>query len=159
VTISADAAGPVASDRAKSVEAVRALARASRMLDRSSDELSLAHYRVLAAIASGDERASRVASRLALGKPTVSAAVDSLCQRGLLARSGVAGDQRAAALALTAAGRALLARVEAEMIGRLEELCARTPDGERLVQALVWLGSAIDEALAERAAGARAARR
>src|ERR1700685_3261276 len=86
------------------VEAVRALSRASRLLERASGELSLAHYRVLSAIASGDERASRIAARLALGKPTVSAAVSALCRRELLTRSDVAADQRAAALELTEAG-------------------------------------------------------
>jgi DNA-binding MarR family transcriptional regulator len=129
----------------EAVDAVRALARASRVLERASGELSLAHYRVLSAVAAGDERASRVANRLALGKPTVSAAVDSLGQRGLLLRESVEGDQRAASLRLTAAGAALLARVEKEMIGRIEDLCARTPDGRQLLESLVWLGAAIDE--------------
>jgi DNA-binding MarR family transcriptional regulator len=133
------------------VDAVRALARASRVLERASGELSLAHYRVLSAVAAGDERASRVANRLALGKPTVSAAVDSLSQRGLLLRESVEGDQRAASLRLTAAGAALLSRVEAAMIGRIEDLCARTPDGPQLMESLVWLGAAVDEMQDERA--------
>src|ERR1700722_4197232 len=94
------AAGPI-------IEAVRALSRVSRLLERASGELSLSHYRVLSAIASGDQRASRVAARLAVGKPTISASVESLCQRGLLARSAVDGDHRAAALHLTAAGEAV----------------------------------------------------
>lgn len=135
------------------VEAVRALARASSVLDRSSPHLSLAHYRVLSAIASGDERASRVAERLAVGKPAVSAAVDSLCQRGLLTRSGVAGDHRAAALRLTPEGSALLDQVEAEMVARLDDLCARTPDPERMLETLVWLGAAIDDRRRQRTAG------
>ena len=122
------------------------------MLERASGELSLAHYRVLSAIASGDERASRVANRLAIGKPTISAAVEALCRRGLLVRSEVEGDQRAASLRVTAEGAALLGRVEAEMIGRIEDLCARTPDGRQLMDSLVWLGAAIDETQAERAA-------
>lgn len=137
-----------------SVEAVRALARASKVLERSSGELCLAHYRVLSAIASGDERASRIAARLALGKPTISSTIDALCQRGLLVREGVEGDQRAAALSLSAAGEQTLRRAEAEMIETLDELCERTPDGARLIEALVWLGSAIDASAAERA-GAR----
>jgi DNA-binding MarR family transcriptional regulator len=141
------------------VEAVRALARASRILERASGELNLAHYRVLSAIASGDERASRIAARLALGKPTVSATVDSLCQRGLLNRTGARGDQRVAVLSLTDAGRALLDGVEAEMVGRIEDLLTRTPGGEGLIESLVWLGNAIDEAmvarLAERRGGAK----
>jgi DNA-binding MarR family transcriptional regulator len=68
----------VARDRARAVEAVRSLARASSVLERSSPLLSLAHYRVLAAIAQGDERASNIARKLAIGKPTVSVAVESL---------------------------------------------------------------------------------
>jgi DNA-binding MarR family transcriptional regulator len=131
-------------------EAVRALARASRVLERASSELSLAHYRVLSAIDSGDKRGSLIAARLAVGKPTVSAAVEALCQRGLLVRSGVEGDQRVAALGLTTEGRALLDRVEAEMVTRIDDLCARTPDGAQLMESLVWLGDAIDEVVAER---------
>ena len=139
-------------EHSSQIEAVRALARASRFLERASGELSLAHYRVLAAIASGDERASRVARRLAIGKPTISASVEALSQRGLLERSHVAGDQRATSLRLTEAGTALLDRVEDEMTARIGRLCAHTPDGDRLLEALTWLGAAIDQVQAERAA-------
>jgi DNA-binding MarR family transcriptional regulator len=141
--------------RARAVEAVRALARASSALERSSSHLGLAHYRVLTAIAQGNERASNVARTLAIGKPTVSAAVESLCQRGLLARSRVAGDQRAAALHLTPAGETLLEQVETEMISRIYELCDRTPDGEQLIESLVWLGAAMDSRLADRLSARR----
>ncbi|MCL2393163.1 MAG: MarR family winged helix-turn-helix transcriptional regulator [Acidimicrobiaceae bacterium] len=132
--------------------AVRALARASRLLERASSELSLAHYRVLAAIASGDVRATRIAARLAVGKPAISAAVESLCQRGLLARSVVKGDQRAAALHLTPSGRAVLDRVEAEMTRQLSELSTHMPEPRQLFESLVWLDAAIEADLAERAA-------
>ncbi len=132
------------------IEAVRALARVSRFLERASDELSLAHYRVLSAVASGDERASRVAHRLSLGKPAVSAAVDALTSRGLLSRSDVKDDQRATTLALTAEGHALLSRVEADMTERLNQVSARTPDAKQLLESLVWMGTAIDELRAEK---------
>jgi DNA-binding MarR family transcriptional regulator len=139
-------------ERARLVQAVRALARASRVLERASGELNLAHYRVLSAVASGDERASRVAARLALGKPTVSAAVDALCRRGLLTRTAEAGDQRAIALSLTAAGHVLLERAEDEMVARIRNLSARTPDAAQVIESLGWIGGAIDEAYAERIA-------
>ena len=144
-----------ARDRAAAVQAVRALARASSALERSSPNLSLAHYRVLTAVAQGNERASNIARKLAIGKPTVSVAVESLCQRGLLARSGVAGDQRAAALHLTPAGQTLLDQVETEMIIRIYDLCDRTPDGRQLIESLVWLGQAMDSRLADRLAARR----
>ncbi|MBB4684225.1 MarR family winged helix-turn-helix transcriptional regulator [Amycolatopsis jiangsuensis] len=144
---SATPAGPAPEATA---QAVRALARASRVLERSSAALNLAHYRVLAAISSGDERASRVARRLALGRPAISAAVDSLGKRGLVVRGDVDGDQRATALSLTPQGETLLAEAEAEMAVRVADLVSRTPDPEQMLLALRWLGSAIDEAVAER---------
>jgi DNA-binding MarR family transcriptional regulator len=134
------------------VQAIRALARMARQLERSSGDLNLAHYRVLSAVADGDERASRVADRLALGKPTVSAAVESLCKRGLLSREDAAEDRRAATLTLTPAGEAALAAVEEEMLGRLEDLTARTPDGDAVLESLGRLGEALDEVAAERLA-------
>ncbi|MHB1975272.1 MAG: MarR family winged helix-turn-helix transcriptional regulator [Acidimicrobiales bacterium] len=132
------------------VEAVRALSRVSRLLETASVDLSLPHYRVLAAIAAGDERATRIASRLAVGKPSVSAAVESLSARGLLTRSEVAVDQRSTCLTLTEDGKRLLAEVEAEMASRLDAVAARTPSPEALLDALVTLGPAIETLLAER---------
>jgi len=146
--VSSAASRPTGRDLAAA--AVSGLARASRILERASDELSLAHFRVLSAVAEGDQRASRVARRLALGKPAVSAAVDALCARGLMARAGVSGDQRAAALSVTAEGRVVLRRVEAAMIDRLEELAAQAPDRAALLDALATLGAAIDKLRAER---------
>ncbi len=140
---------------ARDTEAVRALARASRVLERASGELSLAHYRVLSAVASGDERASRLAARLAVGKPAISAAVEALSHRQLLSRSGVAGDQRACCLRLTAAGAALLERVEQEMSEKLRALAARTSDPEAMLDALVEMGAAIDAAASDRHGGGR----
>jgi len=137
------------------VDAVRALARASRLLERASGEVNLAHYRVLAAIASGDQRASRIAAKLALGKPTVSASVESLCKRGLLVRSEVEGDQRAAALRLTGEGKRVLANWETAMAVWLDDICGRTPDAGLVVRALVWMGDAIEEIAAEQFAEGR----
>jgi DNA-binding MarR family transcriptional regulator len=131
------------------VDAIRALARVARTLERSSTELSLANYRVLAAIGSGDARATRVGRKLALGKPTVSATVDSLCARGLVTRSTVGEDQRAVALSLTGTGRVVLDRVEQAMTQRLADLIGRTPDPDRVWEALSWLGPAIDASLEE----------
>lgn len=132
------------------VRAIRALARVARLLERSSGDLNLAHYRVLSAIADGDERASRVADRLALGKPTVSAAVESLTRRGLIARADVAEDRRATTLTLTPAGEEALAAVDREMLGYLDDLLARTPDPATVLKSLGQLGNALDEVASER---------
>jgi DNA-binding MarR family transcriptional regulator len=132
-----------------SVEAIRALARSLRLLERASGEVNLAHYRVLAAIASGDQRASRIATKLALGKPTISASVESLCKRGLLARAGVAGDQRAAALQLTSDGERWLSAVETAMAAWLDDVCAKTPNPGQTLRALVSMGEAIEQMAVE----------
>ncbi len=132
--------------------AVLAAARLARVLDRAGGELGLAHYRFLTLVAAGDERASRLAERLALGKPAVSAAVATLVAQGLLTRDDVAGDQRAIRLQLSDEGRAVLARTEAAMADRLSQLVAGTEDPAATVNALVALGEAIDRDLAERRA-------
>ncbi len=132
------------------VSAVRALARASRMVERASDDLSLADYRVLAAVSSGEERASRLAARLAVGKPAISATVDSLNRRGLLRRDSVEGDARATSLAVTEEGRELFERTEGRMARQLELLAERTADPATLVGCLAALGDAIEDAVAER---------
>jgi DNA-binding MarR family transcriptional regulator len=138
------------------VRAIRALARVARLLERSSGDLNLAHYRVLSAIAEGSERASRVADRLTLGKPSVSAAVESLTKRGLLLREDVADDGRATTLSLTPAGEKALAAVDREMLGHLDDLLGRTADPARVLESLGELGEALDELAAERAARRKA---
>lgn len=142
-----------ATDAGGSIEAVRAIVRACRLLERASDELSLAHYRVLAAISSGEQRASRVARRLAVGKPTVSAAVDALVQRGLVERDIEAADNRASVLRLTSEGWEVLARVESAMVDRLTRLGELTDDPAGLVRGLVALGVALDGFRAAQTAG------
>jgi DNA-binding MarR family transcriptional regulator len=104
----------------------------------------------MSAVEAGDERASRVATRLALGKPAVSASVEALCARGLLVRSVVAGDQRAVQLSLTEAGRAQLEDARRAMTAILEDLAGRTECRGELISALLALGSAIEQAAADR---------
>jgi DNA-binding MarR family transcriptional regulator len=133
------------------IEAVRALSRLSRIVNPGVGGLSTADYRVMSAIGSGEDRASRLAARLALGKPTISATVESLCRRGLVIRSGVPGDSRAVALALSPIGGQVLELVESRMSRQLELLCERTPDAEQVVRSLTWIAAAIEAAVLERA--------
>jgi DNA-binding MarR family transcriptional regulator len=124
----------------------------SRLLERASGELSPAHYRVLAAVADGHERASHVAARLALGKPTISASVDALSRRGLITRETAPDDQRVVALKLTAAGAAVLAEAEQAMLARLDEVLAHSRQGDDIVAALARLAAGLDALAAERLA-------
>lgn len=123
--------------------AVTAIARSARILERASGELGLAHFRVLSAIDGGDARATRIAQRLTLGKPAVSAAIETLVRRGLVRRDA-ADDQRAVTLSLTRQGCRLLRHAEGEMTRRLDALLARTPDSGAVLRALVELGEAVE---------------
>ncbi|MBN9619506.1 MAG: MarR family transcriptional regulator [Actinobacteria bacterium] len=121
----------------------------SRLLERASGDLSLAHYRVLAAVDDGEERASHVATRLALGKPTISATVDALCRRGYLVRDP-APDQRAATLRLTASGAAALAAAETAMRERFAAVLQHTERPADVVAGLGRLGLGLDRLAADR---------
>jgi DNA-binding MarR family transcriptional regulator len=154
--VDAGAAPPAGADL--SVSAVRAAARLSRLLERAAGDLGLAHYRVLSAVADGEGRASRVAERLALGRPTVSAAVESLCRQGLVERREAPGDLRAVDLGLTPEGSARLDDIERHLVAALHELCRRIPDGPALTAGLATLGPALDQLASERLDRKRQAR-
>jgi DNA-binding MarR family transcriptional regulator len=128
----------------------RTLARLARVLERACCELTLSQYRVLALVARGDERASKLAGRLALAKPTITAAVDALVEHGLVSRSGVEGDRRGVRLAVTAEGQAALARAEAAMAERLGPLISGCAHPGLVVQAVSELEQALDARLEAR---------
>jgi DNA-binding MarR family transcriptional regulator len=128
-------------------EAVRALSRLSRIVERASDELSGADYRVMAAIVGGEARATRLASRLALGKPAISSSIDSLSRRGLVVKSSVEGDNRAIELSLSPDGAELFQRMEARMTRQLQLLAERTSDPAATVRAISELGDVIEASM------------
>jgi DNA-binding MarR family transcriptional regulator len=123
---------------------VQALARLSRAMERAAAPLSLADYRALSAIVAGEERASRLAERLAVGKPSISATVDSLARRGLISRERVAADQRAVTLAVTRAGQEAYEQARRRMADRLAEIIGLTSDASASLGALADLGQAIE---------------
>jgi DNA-binding MarR family transcriptional regulator len=124
------------------VPAARSLALLARKLERACGVLSLPQYRVLAMVAAGDERSSRLAERLAVARPTVTAVVDGLVERHLLAREAVEGDRRSIRLRVTADGAAALANAETAMAESLEDLFAEVTDREGLVQGLTEMHDA-----------------
>lgn len=111
--------------------AARTLSRLGRLLERVPAPLTAAQFRVAGHVAAGEEQASRVAGALALAKPTVTQAVDSLVAAGLLLREPQPGDRRSVRLVLTDRGRAALAATEAAYAARLAQLCC-PPEGPAL---------------------------
>lgn len=135
------------------------LARLARLLERACGELqpplTLAQYRLLAMIGSGADRASHLAGQLALAKPTVSATVDTLVERGLVERASSLDDRRVTTLTVTESGQGALAAAEAAMRARLDDVLARLDDVVAVSRALAALRSGLDERRSE----LRAARR
>jgi DNA-binding MarR family transcriptional regulator len=130
------------------VRAARALALSARALERAAGEcdLTLAQYRVLALVAAGDERSSLLAERLAVARPTITAVVDGLVERGCIERASVQGDRRSIRITLTKPGQQALRAAEREMAGTLERILGHAGDRAALVAALADL----DDALASR---------
>jgi DNA-binding MarR family transcriptional regulator len=130
------------------VRAARALALSARALERAAGEcdLTLAQYRVLALVAAGDERSSLLAERLAVARPTITAVVDGLVERGCIERASVKGDRRSIRITLTKPGQQALRAAEREMAGTLERILGHAGDRAALVAALADL----DDALASR---------
>jgi long-chain acyl-CoA synthetase len=128
--------------------AARALALAARSLERAATDcdLSLPQYRVLSLVAAGDERSSLLADRLALAKPTITAVVDGLVERGFIERTSVEGDRRSIRISLTKTGQQALRGVERAMADVLDRVFAEARDRPALIAALADL----DDALAAR---------
>lgn len=129
----------------------------TRVLERACTDLTLPQYRLIALIARGDERASDVADRLALARPTVSATIDTLVERGLLERTAIDTDRRAVRLTITAEGARVMRATQDSMRARLDQVLDHTDDRAAVERALGQLADAMVADRAERRA-ARAAR-
>jgi DNA-binding MarR family transcriptional regulator len=132
------------------------LARVARLLERACGELdaplTLAQYRLLAMIASGSDRASRLARMLALAKPTVSATVDTLVERQLVERSTSRDDRRVTTLTVTDAGHTVLTDAETAMRTSFGEVLAHVDDPAEVARALAAVSVGLDQRRAERRA-------
>ena len=129
------------------------IARLNRFLENTpATELSLPQYRVLGVLASGDERASLLAARLAVAKPTLTSLVDSLVERGLVVRDTLDGDRRAVSLSITTTGRDMLTRTAKQLRDNLDAVVARCPNPALVLDALQELRGALDAVWAERVA-------
>ncbi|MBV8160601.1 MAG: MarR family transcriptional regulator [Acidimicrobiia bacterium] len=134
---------------------IRTLTRLARMLERGAGDLSLSQFRVLALVDEGGQRASQLADRLAVAKPTITAAVDGLVERGYLTRAADTADRRATKITLTAAGRSALYEAEHAMHAQLHEVIARADDPAAVERALEDLARAVTRSREARLRAAR----
>jgi DNA-binding MarR family transcriptional regulator len=124
---------------------VLVIMRMARALERVDAGLSPQQYRILKLAGAGGERSARLAERLAVAKPTLTAIADSLVAAGLARRETEAGDRRVVRLHLTEAGSAAVARADAAYAGWLARLLELTGDGERIQADLRMIDTALDE--------------
>src|SRR3954469_5211314 len=104
--------GDERSAKSEGLAAVRALAFGARVIERALDDMTLPQFRVLSLIASSPERASRVAEKAAVSRPSLTGLLDGLETRGWVRRVEVEGDRRGVGLEVPPEGRAALRAAE-----------------------------------------------
>jgi len=131
------------------------IARLARVIENhGTSELSMPQYRVLGLLASGHERATELASKLAVAKPTLTSLIDGLVERGYVEREGADGDRRAVRLVITPAGSAAADAAGRALRTVLDDVLDRCADPEGVLVALDDLRLALDARWSERAAAA-----
>lgn len=118
---------------------IDALLRMARLLERVPTPLTVPQYRTLRMVEAGGERAARLAERLAVRRPTLSAVADGLVGAGYLVRETDALDRRVVKLCLTARGAAALEETERAYMERFQAVAGDASDSERLLELLAEL--------------------
>jgi DNA-binding MarR family transcriptional regulator len=136
--------------------AVIAIMRMTRALERVDAGLSPQQYRILKLAGAGGERSAKLAERLAVAKPTLTAIADSLVAAGLARREAEPGDRRVVRLRLTDAGTAAVERADAAYGEWLAQVLDLTGEAGRIQEDLELVSTALEELRRARAAGAAA---
>jgi DNA-binding MarR family transcriptional regulator len=113
--------GVTASDKAKSVWTIVALYRQFEYVARESD-ITLAQYRLMLFLRRGAQRAGTIAAAAAVKKPTISAMLAVLRDKGWIAETSDPSDARAISISLTQAGRARIATFETTLAASIGKL-------------------------------------
>src|SRR3954466_11672685 len=119
----------------------------ARVLERTLDDMTLPQFRVLTLIATSQERASRLAEKAAVSRPSLTGLLDGLEARGWVARSNVEGDRRGVNLELTKAGKTALRYAERAMTAHLHEVLAfgSAEQAETVIGGLLALSTLLKE--------------
>jgi long-chain acyl-CoA synthetase len=116
-------------------------------------DLSPAQYRMLVQLSRSPDVSSRLAEKLAVSAPSVTAVVEGLVQRGAVERAPSVQDRRRIPLGLTESGRALLTSAEEALQERLGSTANELEDEALIANAIgalsLW-GEALDRARARR---------
>jgi long-chain acyl-CoA synthetase len=102
----------------------RTVARLGRQVEiaLARIDLTTAQYRTLTQLGDGAEASSSLAAKLAISRPSATAVVEGLVERGLVDRRHSSEDRRRVSVDLTAAGRQVLAQADQVVSAKLAEL-------------------------------------
>jgi DNA-binding MarR family transcriptional regulator len=132
-------------EAAEVTQAILAILRLNRSLDCVDAGLTPAQYRIMKLASAGGERSTRLAQRLAVAKPTLTALADGLVAAGYASRTAEPGDRRVVRLTLTEPGRAALDRADRAYTAWLAGLLTATGEPATVLAALGQLDSALTE--------------
>ena len=132
--------------------AVWTVLRLSRLLERAQEELTLPQYRLLRMVGAGGASSARIAERLSVRRPTLTAAADGLVASGYLVRESDPDDRRVVRLCLTPDGGAVLDRADTALRERLTAVLDGVSAPDRLLALLGEVADVLDERRAEREA-------
>ncbi len=108
-----------------SVRVIVGLYRQFEQVARDSD-ISLAQYRMMLFLRNGPKRAGAIAAAGAVKKPTVSAMLGTLREKGWIADTPDPTDGRVVAVSLTNAGRARMEAFETALANSIAKVAPRT---------------------------------
>jgi len=143
--VSQDALGHDEPAQQRSTQAVLTVLRLYRTLERVSPELTPQQYRILKLAGAGGERSARLAERLAVARPTLTAIADGLVAAGFARRDAEPGDRRVVRLCLTDAGRAAVDRADEAYEWWMGQLLAHVGQPDQVLDALDLLDQAMGE--------------
>ena|SRR5215472_8006172 len=127
------------------IDGLLTVLRISRVLERIDAGVSPQQYRMLKLIGEGGERSARLAEKLAVARPTLTATADSLVAAGLACRESEPGDRRVVRLCLTTAGQAAVQRADEAYATWFGSLLDHTGQSEEILADLIALNDAMTE--------------
>lgn len=139
------AGGGAAADPNATVSGLLTALRLARVMERIDAGVSPQQYRMLKLIGEGGERSARLAEKLAVAKPTLTATADSLVAAGLACREAEPGDRRVVRLRLTPAGRAAVTRADEAYGDWFDGLLEHTGRRAEILADLQLLGDSMTE--------------
>jgi long-chain acyl-CoA synthetase len=110
----------------------------------SQVDLTIAQYRALVQLDVGAEAPTSLAAQLAVTKPSITAVVEGLLQRGLVDRTASVEDRRRVSVDLTGEGRRVLALADQAVADRLGTVLAEVDDRQTALAGLESWRQAID---------------